>query len=927
MMQAHRSECTTTRAEQYRAQFLLRSTLMCAGVLVGSAVIMWVAANWSLWSHTKRIVLVTVAFTVPLLFAGRQGRYHPKDWAKPWSLSSIALLVAALMTGALLALLGQVYHSGADSWRLFAWWAVLLLPWALGLKSIPIILLTWCLTNVSIGLLIVTSFYFSAQYVMSACLAGWNALWFLVLLFWRVGGYPWGWGLRALSFAVFAFSFALAVVEYTHYHHADTLWSWPLGAGIVFLGVIAGLMLRWREDLLSWVGFSAAGLILVFHLSFTVLPHMGLGIYALLLVPLAALWLFAHMRRAQRHRRASPSSATQQVSPSAESSSKQSSNLSSTPSSDRSSPRGATQSLAAQPVWTLRGMRVLVLVVGAVFWVSFLSVWGRLPLPVLAWFLFALSMLLGVTRPWRGGRWWADLWLMTWVGALITITVVWSRGEFSPLGFVIVFLLAMLWYLWARAPLVRALTAAWLVFVCWAWPWIAPHSSLWQMDATVFDLRFGLLYAWVFLLAGAYHGLDRERQHELQPLLVASGFWLVVAGLLSWWVAAGWAQPGFGVPILSSVAAFVLVATMWLSLAPMLSALSTLVMAAGALGLAFVWWPNPWLVMAFTGIVYAGIHRQRAAMYLFLACFMFVLVRWYDATYLSLLDKVGRLLIGAGLVGTLSLALDHVLPKRTPSRSAPQQAISTAATTVAAPETVAAPAKSAASTASPQGSAASFQPAASRAAQASAKMSARQWLALCFGALAIYASSAWYLYVQDRILREGMSFELSLVPTDPRSLMQGDYMALRFGLSLSLQLLQQQHSEMAWPHLRLRVWVMPSKRHGARLYAVQVEGQDYLVQRLEHPLEAQFQGSDPHPRFFLIPITQPEVLQRAIPIMMEKKFGEWTPDGVNAWFFAEGQGMAYTEARWGRFKASGNGAVVLEALLNAEQQPIESQDR
>src|SRR5690625_1611275 len=90
MMQAHRSECTTTRAEQYRAQFLLRSTLMCAGVLVGSAVIMWVAANWSLWSHTKRIVLVTVAFTVPLLFAGRQGRYHPKDWAKPWSLSSIA---------------------------------------------------------------------------------------------------------------------------------------------------------------------------------------------------------------------------------------------------------------------------------------------------------------------------------------------------------------------------------------------------------------------------------------------------------------------------------------------------------------------------------------------------------------------------------------------------------------------------------------------------------------------------------------------------------------------------------------------------------------------------------------------------------------------------------------------------------------------
>ncbi|HLR29830.1 MAG TPA: DUF2157 domain-containing protein, partial [Paenalcaligenes sp.] len=484
MMQAHRSECTTTRAEQYRAQFLLRSTLMCAGVLVGSAIIMWVAANWPLWSHTKRIALVIVAFTMPLLFAGHQGRYHPKDWAKPFSLSSIALLVAALMTGALLALLGQVYHSGADSWRLFAWWAVLLVPWAVGLQSIPIILLGWFLTNVSIGLLIVTSFYFSAQYVMSGYLAAWNTLWFLLLLLWRARGNPWVWALRALCFTVAAFSFALAVVEYVHYHHADTLWSWPLALGFFILGFIAWLMLRWRDELLSWVGFSAAGLILVFHLSFTVLPHMGLGIYALLLVPLAALWLFAYMRRTQRLQGQSVrSSAKQSVAQTTQSSSYQDQEA------HVASPTVAQESSASAIYqrWPLRGMRVLVLVVAAVFWVSFLSVWGRLPLPALAWFLFALSMLLGVTRPWRRGRWWSDLWLMTWVGALITITVVWSQGEFSALGFVIVFLLAMLWYLWARAPMVRALTAAWLVFICWAWPWIAPHSALWQTDTAVFD--------------------------------------------------------------------------------------------------------------------------------------------------------------------------------------------------------------------------------------------------------------------------------------------------------------------------------------------------------------------------------------------------------------------------------------------------------
>src|SRR5690625_440312 len=481
MMQAHRSECTTTRAEQYRAQFLLRSTLMCAGVLVGSAIIMWVAANWPLWSHAKRIALVTVAFTVPLLFAGRQGRYHPKDWAKPFSLSSIALLVAALMTGALLALLGQVYHSGADSWRLFAWWAVLLVPWAVGLQSIPIILLSWFLTNVSIGLLIVTSFYFSAQYVMSTYLAAWNALWFLLLLLWRAQGNPWVWALRALCFTVAAFSFALAVVEYAHYHHAVALLSWPLGLGFVFLAFIAWLMLRWRDELLAWVGFSAAGLILVFHLSFTVLPHMGLGIYALLLVPLAALWLFAHMRRTQRLRAQSarPPVDHSAAEPSAAQPTKPSLNQSqeaSEASSDTAQRSGAS---SIYQRWPLRGMRVLVLVVAAVFWVSFLSVWGSLPLPVLAWFLFALSMLLGVTQPWRRGRWWFDLWLMTWVGSLITITVVWSRGEFSALGFVIVFLLAMLWYLWARAPMVRCFTAAWVVLFCWAWAVGARGGCAW----------------------------------------------------------------------------------------------------------------------------------------------------------------------------------------------------------------------------------------------------------------------------------------------------------------------------------------------------------------------------------------------------------------------------------------------------------------
>ncbi|MEE4163001.1 MAG: DUF2157 domain-containing protein [Woeseiaceae bacterium] len=47
-----------------------------------------------------------------------------------------ALLIGAtVLTGTLLAVIGQVYQTGADAWQLFALWALLTLPWALASRS------------------------------------------------------------------------------------------------------------------------------------------------------------------------------------------------------------------------------------------------------------------------------------------------------------------------------------------------------------------------------------------------------------------------------------------------------------------------------------------------------------------------------------------------------------------------------------------------------------------------------------------------------------------------------------------------------------------------------------------------------------------------------------------------------------------------
>ena len=46
-----------------------------------------------------------------------------------------ALLAAALLTGGLLALIGQTYQTGADTFELFATWAALILPWVLAIQQ------------------------------------------------------------------------------------------------------------------------------------------------------------------------------------------------------------------------------------------------------------------------------------------------------------------------------------------------------------------------------------------------------------------------------------------------------------------------------------------------------------------------------------------------------------------------------------------------------------------------------------------------------------------------------------------------------------------------------------------------------------------------------------------------------------------------
>jgi uncharacterized membrane-anchored protein len=88
-----------------------------AAALIGFGVVLWIAANWDALSKFGQFALVGAVIV---------GVSGVAAWS--WPARVPALLVALLATGALLALFGQTYQTGADPWQLFALWAALTLP-------------------------------------------------------------------------------------------------------------------------------------------------------------------------------------------------------------------------------------------------------------------------------------------------------------------------------------------------------------------------------------------------------------------------------------------------------------------------------------------------------------------------------------------------------------------------------------------------------------------------------------------------------------------------------------------------------------------------------------------------------------------------------------------------------------------------------
>ncbi len=105
------------------ARSLWRAVALLAAALVGLGLVMWVAANWDDLGRAGRFWLLQGVVVAMGLGA----------CLRPALRAPLGLLTL-LAVGALFAYFGQTYQTGADAWQLFALWATLTLPLALGAR-------------------------------------------------------------------------------------------------------------------------------------------------------------------------------------------------------------------------------------------------------------------------------------------------------------------------------------------------------------------------------------------------------------------------------------------------------------------------------------------------------------------------------------------------------------------------------------------------------------------------------------------------------------------------------------------------------------------------------------------------------------------------------------------------------------------------
>ena len=118
-------------------EFFDKALLIIGAVALVLSLVFFVAYNWQNLGKIGKFALVEGALVITIAL------YVALSFRRRFKLiRQLLLLVASVITGSLLALFGQVYQTGADTWQLFFGWAVLITPWVV-IARFPTLWLLW----------------------------------------------------------------------------------------------------------------------------------------------------------------------------------------------------------------------------------------------------------------------------------------------------------------------------------------------------------------------------------------------------------------------------------------------------------------------------------------------------------------------------------------------------------------------------------------------------------------------------------------------------------------------------------------------------------------------------------------------------------------------------------------------------------------
>jgi len=147
----------------------------------------------------------------------------------------------------------------------------------------------------------------------------------------------------------------------------------------------------------------------------------------------------------------------------------------------------------------------------------------------------------------------------------------------------------------------------------------------------------------------------------------------------------------------------------------------------------------------------------------------------------------------------------------------------------------------------------------------------------------------WSIVGKETHLAEGRIVYLELAPVDPRSLMQGDYMALRF------QMANEVHKALP-------------KADEHRGWRQAVDASDgYLVVGLDAQRVGSFKGL----------YKDQALAEDELRLRFRVRDGE-VKFATNAFFFQEGHAKYYEPAKYGQFRVDDQGELLLVALVDKD---------